>query len=251
MDGRMDKAVKIKKLYYKIDNKTILENINLEIYKNEFLAIIGPNGGGKTTLLKMIIGLLKPTSGKIRVFGLKPEEAREKIGYLPQRRHFDMDFPINVFETVLMGCYHAPLKNYTEEDREKVEKWLEKLDIIHLKDERLDNLSGGQLQRVFLARALVREGELLLLDEPTSSVDPLFQERFYELLDELKQKMAIVMVSHDIGMVATHVDRIACLNQRLFAHGPPREALESIEDVYKCPVELIAHGIPHRVLRKH
>ncbi|HIH61235.1 MAG TPA: ABC transporter ATP-binding protein [Methanobacteriales archaeon] len=247
----MDKAVEIKKLYYKIDNKTILEDINFEIYKNEFLAIIGPNGGGKTTLLKMIVGLLKPTSGKIQVFGLKPEEAREKIGYLPQRRHFDADFPINVFETVLMGCYHAPLQGYTQEDKEKVEKWLERLEISNLKDERLDNLSGGQLQRVFLARALVREGELLLLDEPTSSVDPLFQEKFYEILDELKREMAIVMVSHDIGMVATHVDRIACLNQRLFTHGPPGEALESIEDVYKCPVELIAHGIPHRVLRKH
>jgi len=247
----MEKAVEIKNLHYKVNNKTILEKINLEIYNREFLAIIGPNGGGKTTLLKMIIGLLKPTKGNIKVFGLKPETARKKIGYLPQRRHFDTDFPINVFETVLMGRYHGPLKGYTEEDKKKVDKWLERLEIDDLKDESLDNLSGGQLQRVFLARALVREGELLLLDEPTSSVDPLFQEKFYELLDELKHEMAIVMVSHDIGMVAAHVDRIACLNQRLFAHGTPKEALESIEDVYKCPVELIAHGIPHRVLKKH
>ncbi|BAW31146.1 MAG TPA: ABC transporter ATP-binding protein [Methanothermobacter sp.] len=247
----MEKAVEIKNLHYKINNKTILEDINLKIYKREFLAIIGPNGGGKTTLLKMIIGLLKPTKGNIKVFGLKPETARKKIGYLPQRRHFDTDFPINVFETVLMGCYHGPLKGYTRKDKEKVDKWLKRLEIDHLKDERLDNLSGGQLQRVFLARALVREGELLLLDEPTSSVDPLFQEKFYELLDELKHEIAIVMVSHDIGMVATHVDRIACLNQKLFSHGTPEEALECIEDVYKCPVELIAHGVPHRVLRKH
>jgi len=112
-------------------------------------------------------------------------------------------------------------------------------------------LSGGEQKRLYLLKLLVHQPNVLLLDEPTSSVDPLFQEKFYEILDELKREMAIVMVSHDIGMVATHVDRIACLNQRLFTHGPPGEALESIEDVYKCPVELIAHGIPHRVLRKH
>ncbi len=247
----MDTAVEIRNLSYKINDKIILEDITFKIYRNELWAIIGPNGGGKTTLLKIMIGLLKPSKGEVKVLGTKPETARDKVGYLPQRSHFETDFPMNVFETVLMGCYHGPLKPYTKEDEDRVEKWLERLDIIDMKDEKLDNLSGGELQKVFLARALVREPELLLLDEPTSSVDPTFHESFYKLIDELKKRMTIVMVSHDVGVVASHVDRIACLNQRLCAHGTPQVVLECIEDAYKCPVEMIAHGVPHRVLRDH
>lgn len=243
-------AVEIEDVSYAVRGKLILDGINLRIPSGELTAIIGPNGGGKTTLLRLITGQIKPSSGTVRVLGMKPEDARHRIGYLPQRSHFETDFPINVFQTVLMGAYRK-LEPYTDTDRERALKWLERVGMLEYSDRKLDDLSGGELQRVFLARALVREPELLLLDEPTSSVDPAFQGSFYNIIDELRGDMTIIVVSHDIGTVAQHVDSIACLNHRIFVHGTVEEALGCLEDAYSCPVELIAHGIPHRVLERH
>ena len=245
------KIVVLENISYKINENYILEDINFGIEKNDFLAIIGPNGGGKSTLLKIILGLIKPTHGKVSIFNLPPDKSRDKIGYLPQHSHFESDFPITVFDTVLMGRYKKPFQGYDQHDKKCATKWLENLDMIHLKDRQIEKLSGGQLQRVFLARALAREPELLLLDEPTSSIDPKTQNSFYELLKEIRKKMAVVLVSHDVGVVSSYVDTIACLNRRLYAHGPVEDSIEGLEKAYQCPIDLIAHGIPHRVLRKH
>lgn len=245
------KAVEIENVSFKMNGLSILEDINLSIDDRDFIAIIGPNGGGKTTLLKIILGLIKPTTGRVRVYGRSPTKSSDLIGYLPQHVSFDPAFPINVFETTLSGRYHGILKPYTDNDREKVLNVLDEVDMLDMKNRQISQLSGGQMQRVFIARALIREPKLLLLDEPMASIDPEMQSSFYPLLTRLREKMTIVLVSHDVGAVSSHVDRIACLNQRLYYHGPVEEAADGLEEVYKCPLELISHGIPHRVLKKH
>jgi len=229
----------------------VLEKINLSINQNDFLAIIGPNGGGKTTLLKVILGLVKPNEGEVKVFGKNPEEGGRLIGYLPQYTFFDLNFPINVFDVVLMGRYNRVFKNYSKEDEKTATNALETVRMLEFKDRQIGKLSGGQLQRVFVARAIARKPKLLLLDEPMASIDPEMQKSFYELLLQLKKKMAIVLVTHDIGVVSTQVEEIACLNRRLFYHGSVKEGLKKLEEAYQCPIELIAHGVPHRVFGTH
>jgi zinc transport system ATP-binding protein len=231
----------------------ILEDIVLRVNHSDFLGIIGPNGGGKTTLLKIILGLLKPTSGKITVFGTDPHEGRRSIGYVPQAFHFYSDFPITVFEVILMGRLREKrlTEHYTTEDKNIVQNALHRVEMFADKEKHINNLSGGQLQRVMIARALASEPKLLILDEPLSSIDSRWQASFYELLNQLKQSMAILLVTHDIGALATYVDQVACLNRRLYYHGPTKEGLQHLSDAYQCPIELIGHGIPHRILGEH
>ncbi|HEQ78143.1 MAG TPA: ABC transporter ATP-binding protein [Euryarchaeota archaeon] len=243
--------VSLKDLYVYFNNTVSLGDINLSIKQNTILGIIGPNGGGKTTLLRVILGLIKPDKGEIRVFGKTPEEGRKFIGYLPQYTIFDHSFPLNVFEVVLMGRYRGIFKDYSKEDKAAVINALKTVSMLEFKDRQIGRLSGGQLQRVFIARAIVREPKLLLLDEPTASIDPEMQSAFYDMLLKLKEKMAVVLITHDVGAVSVYVDEIACLNRRLFYHGPKEEGLEKIEEMYRCPIDLISHGVPHRVLRGH
>ncbi len=245
------KAVEINNLSIKYNEQLVLNNINFSIEENDFLAIIGPNGGGKSTLLKVILGILTPNTGEVKVFGKKPKKVRDLMGYLPQNLGFDREFPINVFETVLTGRYHGLFKNYTKEDRKAVLHALKDVEMQDFKDRQISKLSGGQMQRVFIARAIVREPKLLIMDEPMASIDPEMQHSFYELMSRLKDKMAIVLVSHDVGAVSTHVDKIACLNQKLFYHGPVENSANGLEEIYNCPIELISHGIPHRMLKEH
>ncbi|WP_287586573.1 ABC transporter ATP-binding protein [Candidatus Borrarchaeum sp.] len=243
--------VSLKNVSVYFNDVSVLEDITFSIKQNDFLAIIGPNGGGKTTLLKVILGLIKPNRGEVAVFGKTPEEGRKLIGYLPQYTSFDLKFPINVFNVVLMGRYNGIFKRYSKEDKEAVINALKIVEMLEFRDRQIGKLSGGQLQRVLLARALARERKLLVLDEPMTNIDPEMQQSFYELLVELKKEMTIVLVTHDIGVVSVYVDEIACLNRKLVYHGSKETALKKLEDLYKCPVELIAHGIPHRVLKRH
>lgn len=245
------KAVELKNVSIKFNELSVLHDINLTIEENDFMAIIGPNGGGKSTLLKIILGILKPNSGEVRIFGREPTDSRHIMGYLPQSVSFDHDFPINVYNTVLSGRYHGLFKGHNKADAKAVEKALKDVNMLELKDRQISRLSGGQMQRVFIARAIVREPKILLMDEPMASIDPEMQNSFYNLLSHLKDKMTIVLVSHDVGTVSTHVDKIACLNRKLYYHGPVEDAAESLEEIYSCPIELITHGIPHRVLKTH
>ncbi|MDI6643497.1 MAG: ABC transporter ATP-binding protein [Methanobacteriaceae archaeon] len=246
-----EKAVQMEHVSLEYNKIPILSDINLSIDEKEFVAVIGPNGGGKTTLLKIILGLIKPDKGLVKVLGKSPENARTRIGYLPQHTNFDPSFPMNVFECVLMGRYKGLFKNYSVEDKNAVLNALKTVKMEEYVDRQLGRLSGGQIQRVLIARTLVREPELLLLDEPMASIDPEMQNEFYKLLAKISKNMTIIMVSHDIGVVSAHVENIICLNRELFCHSPPELAVKSLADVYQCPVELIAHGIPHRVLDKH
>jgi zinc transport system ATP-binding protein len=248
-----DEIVRLKDVWLDFDGLVVLQEINLTIYHRDFLGIIGPNGGGKTTLLRIILGLVHPNKGEVKVFGLNPEKARKWIGYVPQHSRFDFQFPISVWEVVLMGRYRLAglFSRYDESDREITREVLKIVGMLEYKDRQIGKLSRGQQQRVLLARALVSEPKLLILDEPTASVDARMQTGFYELLAELKKKMTIVMVSHDISAISVYVDKIACLNRKLFYHDSKEIKAEELVQIYGCPVELIAHGVPHRVLKKH
>ncbi len=246
--------VKLENVWVYYDSIPVLEAINLSVESNNFLGIIGPNGGGKTTLLKVILGLIKPARGRVTVLGMPPERGRKHIGYISQFNLFDHDFPISVFEVVLMGRYNRAglMQRYREEDRKAATEALETVEMLDYKDRQIGKLSGGEQQRVFIARALATNPKLLLLDEPTASIDTSMQADFYELLDKLKDSMAIVLVSHDVSAVSIYVSEIACLNHQLFYHGSKEVSAEELEKTYRCPVQLIAHGtVPHRVLRKH
>ena len=246
--------VKLENVWVYYDSIPVLEAINLSVESNNFLGIIGPNGGGKTTLLKVILGLIKPARGRVTVLGMPPERGRKHIGYISQFNLFDHDFPISAFEVVLMGRYNRAglMQRYSEEDRKAAIEALETVEMLDYKDRQIGKLSGGEQQRVFIARALATNPKLLLLDEPTASIDTSMQADFYELLDKLKDNMAIVLVSHDVSAVSIYVSEIACLNHQLFYHGSKEVSAEELEKTYRCPVQLIAHGtVPHRVLRKH
>ncbi len=245
--------VYLEKVRVVYDDLVVLEEVDLSVYENDFLGIIGPNGGGKTTLLRLILGLVHPSRGKVKVFGTTPDKARGFVGYVPQHSRFDFDFPASVQEVVLMGRYRHSglLKRYNRTDREITADALKKVGMSDLNHRQIGRLSKGQQQRVLLARALVSEPELLILDEPTASVDAPMQTGLYELLAELKEKMTIILVSHDISAVSVHVDKVACLNRRLFYHNSKEITAEELMKTYQCPVEMIAHGVPHRVLREH
>jgi len=251
---KTEEVVSIKDIWVRYDGIPVLEGISLAVEKGDFLGIIGPNGGGKTTLLKVILGLVNPSRGRVYVLGQPPERSRRHIGYVSQHNLFNRDFPINVRDTVLMGCNGTTglIRRYSREDRERAQEALKTVGMLSYQNHQIGKLSGGEQQRVFIARALVSRPELLLLDEPTASVDPAMQTDFYELLERLKQEMTIVMVSHDISAVSIYVDKIACLNRQLFYHGSKEIGPEVLEATYKCPVQMIAHGtIPHRVLKEH
>lgn len=249
-------------LTVRLGRRTVLEDVGLEAGKNDFLAVIGPNGGGKTTLLKAILGLVRPEKGAIRIFGLPPGKARSadpgRIGYLPQKTLCDDSFPASALDVVLMGL-SGRLGFFRPPGRPEVEKARQCLSMTGVADLAampFGALSGGQRQRVLIARALVTGPRLLLLDEPTADIDPAAREKFYLLLEELRAglSLSIILVSHDIVFLPRHCRTIACLNRRIFVHGPPEKVMsaENLRLTYGCEVDLVVHGkVPHRVICEH
>ncbi len=231
----------------------VLEAVELHVYALDFIGIIGPNGGGKTTLIKVLLGLLAPTRGRVTVMGEPVASGRRHIGYVPQVVEFDHDFPISVWDVARMGRLgkRPLLRRYTSADDDLVADALRRVDMLDLRRRPIGELSGGQRQRVYIARALAGRPEILLLDEPTSSVDPRVSTSIYELLRELNERVTIVLVSHDMGAVSSYVKTVGCLNRHLFYHGEDHLTPEMVELAYQCPVDLIAHGVPHRVFAEH
>jgi len=230
-------------VYFSYGEEPVLEDVNITVEERDFLSIIGPNGGGKTTILKLILGLLEPNKGSIRVLGKSPKKARRFIGYLPQLFKFDFDFPLSVMDITLMGRLgkRGVGKRYTKKDRTIALNALQKVGMEECMNKHIGDLSGGQRQRVLIARALTTEPRILLLDEPVSSVDTAWQQSFYELLHELNKEIAIIMVTHDISVVSTYIDKIACVNKKLYYHGSKKDGVQKIAEMYECPVRLIAH----------
>lgn len=237
-----------------------LDSVSLATDKGEFTAIVGPNGAGKTTLIKAVLGLIEPDAGSVRVFG-RPVRAlgrlRAKIGYVPQTMSVDLDFPVTVLETVLMGTYGTVGVGRRPKSAQKDATLtaLERTGITDLKNRPIARLSTGQRQRVFIARALVNKPELLLLDEPTTGVDIEMTGSLYALLRNLKDDgVTIMLVSHDIGVVASYVDTLACLNTSLVAHCRPDDAVcgEAMAKMYGCDAAFFHHGrAPHIVVEDH
>jgi len=250
----MADVVELKNVSFSYDSIPVLKNVEFVVKKGDLVGIIGPNGGGKTTLLKLILGLLHPTKGKVLVFGNSPQAERGRIGYVPQISNFERDFPIDVLGVVLLGKIEGSSAigwSYSKQEKDEALKALETVGMKRYANREISKLSGGQIQRVLLARALIGKPSLLLLDEPVSNLDPEAQKSFYELLDELKQKMAILIVTHDLTAVTQYMDKLACLNGNLYYHGKTQEGIKHLEKTYQCPIELIAHGVPHRILKRH
>jgi zinc transport system ATP-binding protein len=246
-------VVRLENIWVQYDNFVALEDVKLCLKPLDFVSVIGPNGGGKTTLLKLLLGLVKPSKGIAHVLGKTPEQSRHKIGYVPQKATLDPKFPINVWDVTLMGRLGRipPFKRYSDEDREHVADALHKVKMYDLRDRQIGKLSGGQQQRVLIARALAAHPQLLLLDEPAASIDSEIKREIYELLGKLNEQITIVMVSHDIGVISSYVKTIACLNRKLVYHDEKGITPEMLAETYQCPVDLIAHGVPHRVLTPH
>jgi zinc transport system ATP-binding protein len=246
-------VIRFEDVWVQYDGHLVLENIDLTVRELDFMGIIGPNGGGKTTLLKVLLGLVSPAHGRVTVLGRTPSEARRFVGYVPQHVEFDDEFPISVWNVTMMGrlSHRGLLKPYTEEDRRAAEAALRQVDMLDLKDRQIGRLSGGERQRVYVARALASDPEILLLDEPTASVDTRVVGSIYEVLEELNRRVTIILVSHDIGVVSSYVKTIGCLNRSLIYHESKEITADMLETAYQCPVDLIAHGLPHRVLDVH
>lgn len=245
----MKKILELKSLTAGYDEKIVLKGVNLVVNENDFLGIIGPNGGGKTTLLKVILGILKPVKGEILPNG----NDRCIIGYLPQINQIDNKFPIPVKEVVLSGLmsHKKIFGRYNSENKRRADELMSQMGIIHLKNKNIGELSGGQLQRVFLCRAIISDPQLLILDEPDTYVDSNFEGELYEILDQLNSHMAIIIVSHDVGTICSHVKTIACVNETLCYHDSNIISQEQLK-AYNCPIDLITHGeVPHRVLKHH
>jgi zinc transport system ATP-binding protein len=246
-------VVEVENVWFSYNGHPILRDVNLKIKKGEFLAILGPNGGGKTTLVKLILGILKPDRGTIRVFGKSPKEVASRIGYVPQDTSFKKDFPISAMDVVLMGRLgHAgSVRPYTKEDRILAEEALERMGMADYRDRRIGDLSGGQRQRIFIARALAANPEIMFMDEPTASVDVKGQEDLYALLKEMNKTMTIVVVTHELSILSSYIKSVACVNERLYFHDEAEITPEMFAKAYPCGVEMLAHGLPHRVLRYH
>lgn len=246
-------AISVRGLTAGYDGEPIIKDIDLEIKHGDFFGLIGPNGGGKSTLLKAILGLIKPMKGTIRIYGETPERGKRHIGYVPQYTTFDKDFPINVMNVVMMGRRREkglrPL--YSHRDKMAARKALEEVGMWEYRKKQISQLSGGQKQRVYIARALSMDPKILLLDEPTASIDAKMEESIYRLLRNINRERTIVLVTHDIGVISSHVDTIACMNRHIFVNDGPELTAEMLEESYQCPVDLIAHGMPHRVLPEH
>lgn len=236
-------VVKLENVSFSYGGPLVLERINLELERGEFLGVVGPNAGGKSTMLKIILGLLEPTSGQVSVLGKRPAEGRRAIGYVPQYPPFSRDFPISVEHTVLMGRlgktrFMGPLD---ATGRVVARQAMREAEVLDLAKRRLSTLSGGQLQRVLVARALACEPEILILDEPTANIDLRVETDIFDLLKRLNRSMTIVVVSHDIAFISQYVNRVACLNRTLMCHHTSAIDGELIDDLYGAPVRMVQH----------
>ena len=265
--------IEIKNLSAGYDSRTVLRNVNLTVYDRDFLGIIGPNGGGKTTLIKCILGLLKPTTGEIlyRVTTASNNNpafldnsatnsqfstlnSQFSMGYLPQYNSIDRKFPITVEEVILSGLssQKSLISRFTATHREKARQVIARMGLEGLEKRAIGALSGGQLQRALLGRAIISDPALVVLDEPSTYIDKRFEARLYELLAEINHDCAIVLVSHDIGTVLQQVKSIACVNETLDYHPDTGVSEEWLERNFNCPIELLGHGaLPHRILAEH
>ena len=246
--------IEMENITAKYGDTTVFRNVTLTVYDRDFLGIIGPNGGGKTTLIRIMLGLMKPSEGCVRYLHNGKPVKEITIGYLPQYNKIDKEYPISVSEIVLSGLSHSkPLIHpFTKDQRLQVDEALNRLGIGELRKRHIGSLSGGQMQRVMLARAIVSRPEVVVLDEPNTYIDPNFQQQLYKELISINNNCAVVLVSHDVGSVMQNVRNIACVDHSLHYHSVEEVSEKDLERYVGCPIELLGHGdLPHRILRSH
>lgn len=240
--------IQIKDMDAGYQKKVVLSGINFSVQPNDFIGIIGPNGGGKTTLVKVIMGLIRPMKGTIIT-----DLDRREIGYLPQGSQPDEQFPISVREVVASGLAHGLQTGKRQDllENKRIDDVLERVGLRSLESRAIGELSGGELQRTMLARAIISSPRLLVLDEPDTYVDNRFEQELYGLLRELNDKITILLVTHDVGIISPYIKSIACVNRDLHYHASNEISEEQLK-VYNCPIEIISHGtVPHRVMKTH
>ncbi|MBQ8265790.1 MAG: ABC transporter ATP-binding protein [Bacteroides sp.] len=250
----MNSIIEINGLSAGYDGKTVLHQVDLAVYEKDFLGIIGPNGGGKTTLIKCILGLHQPSEGSIRFYKNGQEIPDMNMGYLPQYNTIDKKFPISVYEVILSGLskQKSIFRRYSKEQHEQVRQMIARMGLEGMEEHSIGSLSGGQLQRALLGRALVSNPEVVILDEPNTYIDKRFEAKLYSLLEEINKERAIILVSHDIGTVLKNVKTIACVNETVHYHPHTEVPTEWLEEHFGCPIEMLGHGtFPHRVLKCH
>ena len=236
-------AIEIDNASFSYDSSPVLESVTLSIERGDFVSVVGPNGGGKTTLLKLLLGALEPNRGAVRVFGLRPKAARKRIGYMPQHTQLDPRFPVTALDVALMGRLGSGrwLGPYRQVDRRAAADAMCEVGLADHCRRRFSALSGGQRQRVLIARALAGDPELLLLDEPTSNLDPHVEGEFQQLLRRLNERMTILVVSHDLGFVSQIVRTVVCVNQRVFCHKSSEITADAIAEIYGHDVKMVKH----------
>lgn len=239
----MTALIKLENVSFSYGGASVLQDIDLDINKGEFLGLVGPNAGGKSTLLKLILGLLKPSRGKVTLFGKSPKVGRARVGYCPQYTQFSRNFPITVEEVVLLGRLGKAriLGGYSKQDKEIALSAMRSTEVEMIKNANITDLSGGQLQRVLIARALACEPEVLILDEPTANIDQRVEVDIFQLLKKFNEQMTIIVVSHDIGFISEYVTRVACLNRTLVCHETSELTGDSIEQLYGSHISMIDH----------
>lgn len=250
--AKIEQVIDIRSMNFSYGNTPTLSGINLQIEDGEFLGIVGPNAGGKSTLLKLILGLLQPQSGIINVFGTAASVARRQVGYVPQHSTFPRDFPITVEQVVQLGrlglwqkagWWQALMPSrVSQDDKKAVGRALEEVEAEDIAKRQIGSLSGGQLQRVLLARALVSEPRILILDEPTANIDQRLEGEIFDLLERLNERMTILVVSHDIAFISHYVKRVACVNRTLVCHQTDKVDGTVIQELYGENVRMIAHS---------
>lgn len=236
-------GISLQNITYYYNNTLAVDSISAEIKKGEFVSLIGPNGGGKTTLLKLIIGLLHPSKGQILIDGHPPEEARSNIGYVPQHANFDLRFPITVKDVILSGLLQPRKLRWKNTANESLRQVLEMVDLPHVQERHFSELSGGQRQRVLIARALISDPDYLMLDEPTSNVDAVISEQLHSLLKQLHEDKTIILVTHDFNMVSSLSRRVLCIRQHLHEH--PVESIHNKpqSNFYADRLKVVRHDI--------
>lgn len=239
--------IQLDNVSFAYERNLVLRDVTFDVLPRELVTVIGPNGGGKSTLLKLLLGLLSPSAGTVRVFGGTPKQARLRIGYMPQYVQLDPQFPISVLDVVLLGRL-GPTRRFgpfRRNDHAAAEQALRAVDLWDLRRRPLANLSGGQRQRALIARALASNPELLLLDEPTANLDFNLQNDFYALLRKLNEHLTVLLVSHDVGFVSREVSRIVCVNREVSVHVSREITGEVIRELYGHDVEMVSHDHGH------
>lgn len=244
--------IQVRNLWVNYEQDSVLQGINLSVYHQDYIGIIGPNGGGKSTFFKVLLGLISPQKGEVKILGKSVKQGRKYIGYVPQIMQFDAAFPIKVGDVVRMGRLGKGrlLRRLGKRDEAIVERALNQVGLFDLRDRALSELSGGQRQRAYIARALATEPKILLLDEPTANLDQDVSTTLYELLHQLNEFVTILMISHDISAVSSYVKTVGCLNRKLHYHNSNQITSEMLQQTYGNTIQPLVHVSP-RFLRQH